>query len=70
MVRLNDARHNIKAEAESQAPLPAREKRPRDSQEHLESAAARPEKHGATREGGGRPSGTYGAKRLRELLQA
>ena len=66
MVRHSDARHNIEAEAQAQAPLPAGEQRPRDCQEHLEAAAARPEKRGGTREGGGRPSGTYGA-RLREL---
>ena len=32
VVRLGDDRHNIEAEAEAQAPLPAREKRPRDCQ--------------------------------------
>ena len=58
MVRLSDARHNIEADAEAQAPLPAREKRPWVCQEHLEAAAARPEKRGGTRKGGGRPSST------------
>lgn len=68
VVRLSDSKHKIEADAE--APLPAREKRPRDCQEHSEAATAHLENRCGTREGASRPKGTSGTRMLQELLQA
>ena len=67
VVRLSDSKHKIEADAE--APLPAREKRPRDCQEHSEAATAHLENRCGTREGASRPKGTSGTRMLQELCR-
>lgn len=63
--RLSDTRKEVEAWAEA---LPVREKRPRDCQKKTAPEDARPEKSGGACEGAGRPTGSYGRRRPREIL--